>query len=69
MKGKFFIAVNNTGYQSMFDLRQETVAADPAKFPPAQRGWSQYDIPTRLHPEPKSVLVVGAGSGNDAAGA
>ncbi|HXD88881.1 MAG TPA: methyltransferase domain-containing protein [Urbifossiella sp.] len=68
-EGQGFIAVNNTGYQAMFDLRRETVAADPKKFPPAQSGWSQYDVPTRLHPEHKSVLVVGAGSGNDAAGA
>ncbi len=67
--GRTFIAVNNTGYQATVDLRPETVAADPAQYPPAQRGYSQYDIPTRLHPAARSVLVVGAGSGNDAAGA
>lgn len=67
--GKILIAVNNTGYQAMFDLRPETVATDPERFPPAQRGYSQYDIPALLHPSPRSVLVVGAGSGNDAAGA
>jgi SAM-dependent methyltransferase len=33
------------------------------------RGLSQYDIPCRLHPAPRRVLIVGAGSGNDAAGA
>jgi len=32
-------------------------------------GLSQYDIPFLLHPEPESVLVVGAGTGNDIAGA
>jgi SAM-dependent methyltransferase len=67
--GTTFIAVNNTGYQGTVDLRPETVAADPEKYPPAQRGFSQYDLPARLHPNPKSVLIVGAGSGNDAAGA
>lgn len=67
--GRTFIAVNNVGYQATVDLRPETVAADPARYAPAQRGYSQYDIPTRLHPAPRSVLVVGAGSGNDAAGA
>lgn len=68
-EGRTLIAVNNTGYQAMVDLRPETVAADPQRFPPAQRGYSQYDIPTRLHPPHPSVLVVGSGSGNDAAGA
>ena len=67
--GRTYIAVNNTGYQATVDLRPETVLADPGRFDPAQRGLSQYDLPTRLHPDPGSVLVVGAGSGNDAAGA
>src|SRR3954470_4510171 len=53
----------------MIDLRPETVAADTKNFPPAQRGYSQYDLPPRFHPNPKSMLIVGAGSGNDAAGA
>jgi predicted RNA methylase len=67
--GRTYIAVNNTGYQATVDLRPETVAADPQRFPPEQRGYSQYDLPARLHPHPKSILIVGAGSGNDAAGA
>ena len=67
--GQVFISVNNTGYQATFDLRPEIVAANPERFPPIQRGYSQYDIPARLHPMPGSVLIVGAGSGNDAAGA
>jgi hypothetical protein len=66
--GQTFIAVNNTGYQATIDLRPETVAADPKKFPPAQRGYSQYDLPAKLHANPERALVVGAGSGNDAAG-
>ena len=67
--GRTYIAVNNTGYQATVDLRPETVAADPERFAPKQRGYSQYDLPAKLHPAPKSMLVVGAGSGNDAAGA
>ncbi|MFM8273572.1 MAG: spermidine synthase [Gemmata sp.] len=66
--GQVFIAVNNTGYQATIDLRPETVAADPKKFPAEQRGYSQYDLPAKLHPAPKRGLVVGAGSGNDASG-
>lgn len=67
--GQTFIAVNNTGYQATIDLRPEAIeGADPEKFPPQQRGYSQYDLPAKLHPAPKSGLIVGAGSGNDAAG-
>ena len=66
--GRTYIAVNNTGYQATVDLRPATVAADTKRFAPAQRGYSQYDIPMKLHPKAKRTLVVGAGSGNDASG-
>ena len=67
--GVLRVNVNNSNYQEILDLRPETVAARPDLFPPAQRGLSQYDVPCQFHPKPASVLVVGAGSGNDVAGA
>src|SRR5262245_12242621 len=67
--GAVRINVNNTNYQEIIDLRPEMVAARPDLYPPAQRGLSQYDLPSKLHPNPASVLIVGAGSGNDVAGA
>ncbi|MFQ5415195.1 MAG: spermidine synthase, partial [Phycisphaerae bacterium] len=67
--GRYIVEVNNTGYQAMIDLSDRHVAADPTRYPPAMRGYSQYDIPALLHPDPRSMLIVGAGSGNDAAGA
>jgi spermidine synthase len=67
--GKYIINVNNVGYQGILDLSQEHVSADSQTFAPELKGLSQYDIPFLLHPNPKSVLLVGAGSGNDAAGA
>lgn len=67
--GQTHIAVNNVGYQAIIDLRPETIAADPGRYEPSQRGYSQYDLPARLHPSPRNVLIVGAGTGNDAAGA
>jgi spermidine synthase len=67
--GDFRIDVKNTGYQALIDLSEDRVAADPQKFPPELNGLSQYDLPLLLHPNPRSVLLVGAGSGNDAAGA
>jgi SAM-dependent methyltransferase len=67
--GQYLISVNNVGYQAILDLSPEHVAADPTTFPPEMAGYSQYDIPYRLHPEHRSALIVGAGSGNDVAGA
>ncbi|NUM46531.1 MAG: hypothetical protein HUU38_17645 [Anaerolineales bacterium] len=66
--GEFVITVNNVGYQALIDLRDATVNADPMRYDPVWRGYSQYDFPLRLHPDPKSFLIVGAGAGNDAAG-
>ena len=67
--GEYIINVNNVGYQEIVDLSDTTVNSNPNRFPPELRGFSQYDLPYLLHPNPKSVLIVGAGSGNDAAGA
>ena len=63
------IEVNNAGYQVMLDLSETARSAGQQRFDPAQSGWSQYDLPTRLHSDPQEVLIVGAGSGNDVAGA
>lgn len=63
------VRVNNVGYQGMYNLAPDYVAAHPEWYPPEQAGLSQYDVPLLLHPSPKRVLVVGAGSGNDVAGA
>jgi spermidine synthase len=65
----YHISVNNTGYQVMIDLSPAQVAAHPERYPAALAGLSQYDLPFLFHPGPRSALLVGAGSGNDAAGA
>lgn len=67
--GSYIINVNNVGYQEIIDLSDIYVASHPELFPPELKGLSQYDLPFLLHPNPKSALIVGAGSGNDAAGA
>lgn len=66
--GDYAISVNNSAYQAIIDLSDERVASQPERFSPRLAGCSQYDLPARLHPSPKRVLIVGAGSGNDAAG-
>ncbi|MCP4898920.1 MAG: hypothetical protein GY906_18265 [bacterium] len=67
--GDLLINVNNVGYQKMLDLSVENVAAHPRRFDKDLRGLSQYDLPALFHSAPTSMLIVGAGSGNDAAGA
>lgn len=67
--GEYLVTVNNTGYQAMVDLRAANIQAQPQLFLPEMNGYSQYDIPLLLHPHPQKMLIVGAGSGNDASGA
>jgi spermidine synthase len=67
--GKYVVNVNNTDYQEMIDLRESNTIEDPQRYPPELNGFSQYDIPLLLHPNPKTMLIVGAGAGNDAAAA
>ena len=67
--GDYQIDVNNAGYQAIIDLSEARVAGEPENFSPLLAGMSQYDIPLLLHPKPDTVLLVGAGSGNDVAGA
>lgn len=57
------IRTNNTGYQGMLDL------SDASEIPAQDRARSQYNFPYRLIAPPEDVLLVGAGSGNDASGA
>lgn len=66
---RYTINVNNAGYQSPLDLRPESTARFPGLFDPKQAGMTQYDLPTMFKPDAADVLIVGAGSGNDVAGA
>jgi len=67
--GKYVVEVNNSSYQDIMDLSDQYISANPERFPAEMKGLSQYDIPLLFHPNPQSFLVVGAGTGNDVAGA
>lgn len=67
--GEYIVKVNNGPYQGLLDLSAERVRQRPELFPPELHGLSQYDIPLLLQPRPQNVLIVGAGTGNDVAGA
>lgn len=63
---EYNITVNNIEYQAMLSSK------DPLphlRYDLSMKGATQYDIPFLLHPAPESALILGAGSGNDAAGA
>ncbi len=63
------ITVNNTSYQGMMDLDAQHMAARPDLYPPAEIRTSHYILPYELVGPRERVLIVGAGSGNDAAAA
>ena len=67
--GEYIVTVNNAGYQGLVNLNEANVLAHPEIYPPEFSGLSQYDLPALLHPHPETMLIVGAGTGNDAAGA
>ncbi|HPQ67514.1 MAG TPA: methyltransferase domain-containing protein [bacterium] len=65
------INVNNTFYQFIFDLSPDYVEKHRAMFPqdPVMLRYNYYDIPYRFVANPREILIVGAGTGNDVAGA
>jgi hypothetical protein len=66
---RYFMTVNNSWFQGIQDLSLKTTRSEPSLYPPQEEGLSQYDIPFHLHPDAERVLMVGAGTGNDVAGA
>ncbi|MCL6622067.1 MAG: hypothetical protein K6T55_08200 [Syntrophobacterales bacterium] len=67
--GDYIISVNNAGYQAIIDLQNYQGKGGTAEESGTKKFISQYDLPFLFHPRPRSCLIVGAGSGNDAAGA
>jgi hypothetical protein len=63
------VDVNNTFHQVLVDLDPARMAARPALYPPADVRTSHYVFPSELTGRRPRVLVVGAGGGNDVAGA
>jgi spermidine synthase len=68
MPGQYMIRVNNAAFQGMIDLSPKAMTGY-TKVSAEERKFGQYDLPFLFQPKPKSVLIVGAGSGNDVAGA
>jgi SAM-dependent methyltransferase len=63
------ISTNSTFYQQILNLSDRFVAAHPDYSRNEALRWSRYNLPYRFFPHPGSVLLLGAGTGNDAAAA
>lgn len=60
---------NDSWYQQMFNLSPQFIASHPQFFRQVAPDWNPYNMPYRFFPNPNSVLVLGAGTGNDVAAA
>ena len=69
MERGFQVLVNDAGYMALLNLSDTFTAKWPQVTAYARKGLGQYELPTRFKPAPESVLIVGAGGGNDVAGA
>lgn len=69
LRNGYMINVNNAGYMSVLDLSDDFIRQHPAQYDYNLKKYGQYDIPYLFKNEIKDVLIVGAGAGNDAAGA
>lgn len=64
----YFLDVNHLFHQRVLDLSPEFVARYPEAVQNSY-GRPTYELPYRLVPNPHTVLIVGAGTGNDVAAA
>ena len=65
----YTLLVNNTGYQALIDLGPDDASPSQETTPSGRMELSQYDLPPLFHQKPRRMLIVGAGTGNDVAGA
>jgi spermine/spermidine synthase len=65
----YLLNVNNVGYMALLNLSDAFIAQWPDKLDASRRAFGQYDLPYRIQKGARDVLIVGAGGGNDVAGA
>jgi spermidine synthase len=63
------VGVNGILYQSMLNLSDEFLQAHPEVFDPGTAKYSHYNLPFCFKPSVRRMLIVGAGTGNNAAAA
>ena len=65
----YHLTTNDTWYQKVINLSPEFAASHPEFFRRHPIAWNSYNLPYHFYPNPPSVLVLGAGMGNDVAAA
>jgi len=65
----YHLNTNDSWYQQVIDLSEAFVRSRPQLFRGVPIEWNAYNVPYRFYPHPPSVLVLGAGMGNDVAAA
>src|SRR5262249_30564179 len=65
----YILNTNDTWYQQVVDLSAKFAASHPVLFESEPIEWNPYNVPYHFYPQPGSLLVVGAGMGNDVAAA
>jgi SAM-dependent methyltransferase len=65
----YALTTNDTWYQQILDLSAEFVRSHPEEFRQHPVDWNSYNLPYQFYLSPPSVLVLGAGMGNDVAAA
>ena len=63
------LTTNGSWYQQILDLSPAFVASHAKYFKQDPVEWNAYNLPYHFYQAPPSVLVLGAGTGNDVAGA
>lgn len=65
----FWLNTNDSFYQQILDLSPDFLAKHKSLLAGEDVNWNPYNVPYRFMPSPESVLVLGAGMGNDVAAA
>ena len=65
----YTVEVNNTGYMGIMDLSESFIKQYPRRYNINQRKFNIYELPYQFVDNKDSALIVGAGGGNDVAGA
>lgn len=60
---------NDSWYQQILNLSPEFASKHPKLFNDVPLKWNAYNLPYQFYPNPPTVLVLGAGMGNDVAAA
>jgi hypothetical protein len=63
------VSTNDFWYQQIINFSPDFLKRHPNLFNGQPIEWDPYNLPYRFSPSPKSVLVLGAGAGNDVAAA